>query len=216
MHNRRKCHTSSRRPRQSSKQHNYVICINNLTVAFGLGILDRLNQMALEVQVFMPLVTMICLPLLSLIAVQYRQNSQETVRASVSGFVLSLVFLTSCALAMFGEVHGRYFGLCKLFSRLGGTNVKAKRGWAVWITLLSVLTAITLVLLALCASKVFHALPIGSRGLGSSLPRRSWFRSSRKICVCWTLFSCGLWATCVASVELNNNQTARNDNQQSD
>src|SRR5271170_1514389 len=70
MHNRRKCHTSSRRPRQSSKQHNYVICINNLTVAFGLGILDRLNQMALEAQIFMPLVTMICLPLLSLIAVQ--------------------------------------------------------------------------------------------------------------------------------------------------
>src|SRR5271170_152706 len=153
---------------------NSIIMSFALTVAFGLGILDRLNQMTLEVQMFMPLVTMICLPLLSLIAVQWRQNSQETVRASVSGFVLSLVFLTSCALAMFGEVHGRYFGRCKLFSGLGGSSVKAIRGWAVWVTLLSVLTAIALVLLALlCAAKVFRALRIGSQGLGSSLPSRS-------------------------------------------
>ena len=180
---------------------NSIILSFALTVAFFIGIRDRTNQMVLEVQLFIPLVTMICLPLLSLSVVQWRRNSQETVRANVPNFVLAIAFLTSSVLAVFGEVHGRYYGPCKLFSGLGGTSVKATRGWAVWVTLLSSLTLIALVLLLICAAKVYRSTP-SSRRLHCSLSPQSWIHSGQKICLCWTLISCGLWATCVASVEL--------------
>ena len=59
MHDNRKCPTSSRGP---DSRANSIIMSFALTVAFGIGTLDPINQMVLEVQMFMPLVTMICLP----------------------------------------------------------------------------------------------------------------------------------------------------------
>jgi hypothetical protein len=169
-----------------------------LTVAFGLGIRDPNNRMALEVQLFMPLITMLTLPMLSAVLLQWKK-SQRSLSAHGSTIALASIFVASSGIALWGEVSGRYTGLCKLFSGLGGTSVKASAGWNAWVALLSLLTAVALTSLVACCVMIWGAAR--GREIGDS-PARKWIESQPRICIAWSLFAVGIWITSVASVQL--------------
>jgi hypothetical protein len=98
-----------------------------------------------------------------------------------------------------GVAHKRYIGPCQVFSGLGGASLRTIAGWAVWVTLLSLLSFISFVFFILVTLKMRWTLGSGSEPLRT---QRRWFWSSRKHCIAWTIFAAGVWATCVASVEL--------------
>ena len=178
---------------------NSAIMALALTVAFGLGIRDPNNRMALEVQLFVALITMISLPILLAVLIQWKK-SQQNLTAHGSIIALASIFLTSSGIALWGELNGRYTGLCKLFSGLGGTSVKARAGWNAWVALLALLTVVALTVLVACCIMIWRASASGREAHDSH--NRKWIQSQPRMCIAWSIFAVGIWITSVASVQV--------------
>ena len=154
----------------------------------------------------MALITMISLPMLSAVLIQWKK-SQQDLGAQGSTIALAAIFVTSCAIVLWGEIHGRYTGVCKVFSGLGGTSVKDRAGWNTWVALLSLLTAIAMTSLVTCFVMLIGAFrrwePTESKPTESKdLKEGRWIQSQPYICIAWGLFAVGIWITSVASVQL--------------
>ena len=178
-----------------------VIMTLALAVAFGIGIQDPINQMVLEVQLFMALITMISLPMLSAVLIQWKK-SQQNLGAQGSTIALAVIFVTSCVIALWGEINGRYTGVCKFFSGLAGTSVKARVGWNAWVALLSLLTVVALISLVACLVMIVGAFRRWEATEPKRIKERTWIQSQPYTCIFWSLFAVGIWITSVASVQL--------------
>jgi hypothetical protein len=181
-----------------------------LLVAFGIGIPDPESVRQLEVQIFLSLVTLVCLPTLSLMVFQWR-DSHETSNTLGSMFALAISFLVSSVMSVWAEAQGPYNGPCQLLSGLGGHSIKTKSGWLTWLLLVSMLTVIATVLLSVCVFKWFKLWneTRSQQSLKSTVVQPSanterpqhWFHRNPKMCLLWTVFAAGVWVTCVASIE---------------
>ena len=171
-----------------------------LLVAFGIGVGSDDTLLQLEAPIFISLVTVVSLPVLLLIVCRWIHPA-ESVHSQGTMVALASIFLASCITATWGVAQKRYLGACKIFSGLGGDSAKATTGWITWLALLGTLTAIAAVLFLLALLKLFRTVR-QSKFEYRPLQEKIWFRSDRVNCVVWVAFSCGLWATCIASVEL--------------
>ena len=165
-----------------------------LIVAYALGFEDPLDEPQLEIQLFLPLVTMISIPLSLLVFL--RGHLPQGFYSLGSLVSLSALFVVACILGLVGVARKRYNGPCPLVSGIGAYDQKSKGLWLGSIFILGTATCVGVVLLWYSSWRFLR-----------SFKRQEWRTNKRGIMIrlkyiAWTLTVLAIWITCVLSVEL--------------
>ena len=173
---------------ENGRANSAILCFA-LLIAFGFSIPN--DPMALEVPIFIALITLISLPPLSL-PIFRRHQYEGNFKSYGSLLALALVYVTACGSCIWGDQHEWFdqASPCPVYSGLGGSSAISPNGWTAWTVLLSLETGVAVVLLCVTTFKA-------SRGRPRPSSQEHWAET-----MLWTAFSVGLLAVCVASVEL--------------
>jgi len=176
-----------------------------ILVAFLLGITE--SSLALEAQVFVALISIVCLPLL--IQPILNWSWTESIASQGSLFVLYIIYIITMSTSVWGVLHGWIrTAQCDVLSGLSGRSALSPSARMTWLVFFCMGLAFGCGLFAAVLFKKWwarHDLNKSekkSEKNDANEPKIPWIHQDPKTFIPWAIFYILLFIVCVTSVEL--------------